>query len=165
MSRQQPPLGKFTVAMTFHTRRQLVARLARVVGGLLATTGARVPVAWGATPPTERKRFMAHAIEMRRRAVERGDQAFGAVIVRDGQVIGEGISAVVTTPDPTAHGEVQAIRDAARRLGTPQLTGCELYTTFRPCPMCETAAYWAGVARIYHGEAITDGGPPRYPRC
>lgn len=85
--------------------------------------------------------------------------------MRDGQVVGEGVSAVLTTPDPTAHGEIQAIRDAARRLGTPQLAGCELYTTFRPCPMCETAAYWAGVARIYHGEAVTDAGAPRFPRC
>jgi tRNA(Arg) A34 adenosine deaminase TadA len=108
---------------------------------------------------------MARAIEMRRMAVERGDQAFGAVIVRDGQVVGEGASAVVTAPDPTAHGEIQAIRDAARRLGTARLAGCELYTTFRPCPMCETAAYWAGIARIYHFEAITDAGPPRYPSC
>jgi tRNA(Arg) A34 adenosine deaminase TadA len=108
---------------------------------------------------------MARAFDLRRLARARGDPARGAVILRDGPVLGEGVSAVLTTPDPTAHGEVQAIRDAARRLGTPQLTGCELYTTFRPCPMCETAAYWAGVARIYHGEAIADGGPPRVPRC
>ncbi|HEY3232932.1 MAG TPA: nucleoside deaminase, partial [Roseiflexaceae bacterium] len=112
-----------------------------------------------------RARFMARAVEMRRIAIKRGDQPFGAVIVRDGQVSGEGVSAVLTTPDPTAHGEMQAIRDAARRLGTANLAGCELCTTFRPCPMCETAAYWAGIARIYHGEAITDAGVPRYPRC
>src|SRR4029453_4709194 len=98
--------------------------------------------------------LVARALEMRRIAIERGDQAFGAVIVRDGQVVGEGISAVLTTPDPPAHGEVQAIRDAARRLGAARLEGCELYTPFRPCPMCETAAYWAGIARIFHGEGI-----------
>jgi tRNA(Arg) A34 adenosine deaminase TadA len=147
------------------TRRQLMSGLSHAVGGLLAWSGTQVSSAWAATPPVERQRFMARAFEMRRMAVERGDQAFGAVIVRDGQVLGEGVSAVVTTPDPTAHGEMQAIRDAARRLGTPNLVGCELYTTFRPCPMCETAAHWAGIARIYHGEAITDAGPPRYPRC
>ena len=140
------------------TRRELV-------GGLLAWSGTRVAAAETVTPPAERQRFMARAIEMRRIAVERGDQAFGAVVVKDGRIVGEGASAVVTGPDPTAHGEVQAIRDAARRLGTPQLTGCELYTTFRPCPMCETAAYWAWISRIYHGEAITDAGPPRFPRC
>ena len=108
---------------------------------------------------------MDRAFAMRRKAIERGDQPFGAVIVKNGQVVGEGASAVVTTPDPTAHGEIQAIRDAARRLGTPQLAGAELYTTFRPCPMCETAAYWVGVARVYHGDSITDAGPPRYPSC
>jgi tRNA(Arg) A34 adenosine deaminase TadA len=147
------------------TRRHLMGGLTRVVAGVLAGSASRVQSAWAATPPAQRERFMARAFELRRMAVERGDQPFGAVIVRDGQVLGEGVSAVLTTPDPTAHGEIQAIRDAARRLGTPQLGGCELYTTFRPCPMCETAAYWAGVARIYHGEAIADAGPPRYPRC
>ena len=147
------------------TRRELMGALTRAVGGGLAVSGTRVSPAGAASPPVERERFMARAFELRRVAVERGDQAFGAVIVRDGQIVGEGVSAVLTTPDPTAHGEMQAIRDAARRLGKPQLTGCELYTTFRPCPMCETAAHWAGVARIYHGEAITDAGPPRFPRC
>ena len=137
----------------------------RLIGGLLAWSGARASPAQAETPPAERQRFMARAFEMRRMAVARGDQAFGAVVVRDGRVIGEGASAVLTTPDPTAHGEVQALRDAARRLGTPHLTGCELYTTFRPCPMCETAAYWAGIGRIYHGEAIIDAGAPRNPPC
>ena len=102
---------------------------------------------------------------MRQRAIARGDQAFGAVVVKNDQVVGEGVSAVLTVPDPTAHGEVQALRDAARRLGTSRLTGCHLYTTFQPCPMCETAAYWAGIERVYVGESVTDAGPPRYPRC
>ncbi|KPK13687.1 MAG: hypothetical protein AMJ67_17165 [Betaproteobacteria bacterium SG8_41] len=108
---------------------------------------------------------MARAYEMRRRAIASGDQAFGAVVVKHGRVVGEGVSAVLTTPDPTAHGEMQAIRDAARRLGSAKLAGCELYTTFRPCPMCETAAYWAGIERIFYGEAVTDGGAPRYRNC
>lgn len=145
------------------TRRHLVLRALGLTGGALALGGAGAAAA--ATPSdTDRARLMARAVELRRIAVERGDQAFGAVVARDGQVVGEGISAVLTTPDPTAHGEVQAIRDAARRLGTPRLTGCELYTTFRPCPMCEAAAYWAGIARIVHGEAMTDAGAPRL-RC
>jgi guanine deaminase len=140
------------------TRRQWMSGAIRAAGGILIAAGA-------ATPSAERERFMARALEMRRIAVARGDQPYGAVIVREGQILGEGASAVLTTPDPTAHGEMQAIRDAARRLGTARLAGCELYTTFRPCPMCETAAYWAGVARIFHGEAITDAGAPRYPTC
>jgi tRNA(Arg) A34 adenosine deaminase TadA len=147
------------------TRRQVMRGLppiATVVACSAVPTGTAMGTS---TSASDRKRFMDRAFEMRRKAVERGDQAFGAVVVKDGQVVGEGISAVVTGPDPTAHGEVQAIRDAARRLGTANLGGCELYTTFRPCPMCETAAHWAGIVRIYHGEAITDAGPPRYPRC
>ena len=145
------------------TRRQLVGGLTPIAG-VLAWSGARSPAA-AATSPAERQRFMDRAFEMRRKAVERGDQPFGAVVVKDGKVIGEGISAVITVPDPTAHGEVQAIRDAARRVGTAQLRGSELYTTFRPCPMCETAAHGAGIVRIFHGEAITDAGPPRYSGC
>ena len=141
------------------TRRHLMLRALGLAGGALALGGAAA-----ASSDADRARLMARAVELRRIAVERGDQAFGAVVARDGQVVGEGISAVLTTPDPTAHGEVQAIRDAARRLGTPRLTGCELYTTFRPCPMCEAAAYWAGIARIVHGEAMTDAGAPRL-RC
>jgi tRNA(Arg) A34 adenosine deaminase TadA len=144
------------------TRRQVIARAMGVAGGEFALTA---PARAAAAPAAARARLMARAVELRRIAVERGDQAFGAVVARDGQVVGEGISAVLTTPDPTAHGEVQAIRDAARRLGTPRLAGCELYATFRPCPMCEAAAYWAGIARIYHGEAIIDAGEPRAGRC
>jgi tRNA(Arg) A34 adenosine deaminase TadA len=147
------------------TRRQWVSRMIAVAGTALVIPGASVSSARAATPAADRSRFMARALEMRKMAVERGDQPYGAVVVKDGQVVGEGVSAVLTTPDPTAHGEVQAIRDAARRLGTGRLAGCELFTTFRPCPMCETAAYWAGIARIYHGEAITDAGPPRFPPC
>jgi tRNA(Arg) A34 adenosine deaminase TadA len=139
--------------------------LARAAGGTLALSRGRAQPAGATAPPAERRRFMARAFAMRQAALERGDQPFGAVVVRDGQVVGEGVSAVITAPDPTAHGEIQAIRDAARRLGTGQLSGCDLYTTFRPCAMCESAAYWAGIARIYHGEEIIDAGPPRYPRC
>jgi guanine deaminase len=151
--------------MSTLTRREWIGGAIRIAGGALAATDPALSSAGAATPVTERAPFMARALEMQRIAIERGDQAFGAVIVRDGQVVGEGVSAVLTTPDPTAHGEMQAIRDAARRLGTARLTGCELYTTFRPCPMCETAAYWAGIARIFHGEAIADAGEPRFPRC
>ena len=147
------------------SRRRLTASLMWLAGGILILSETGFSRARAATPVPERQRSMARAFEMRRMAIERGDQAFGAVIVKNGQVVGEGVSAVLTTPDPTAHGEIQAIRDAARRLGTARLAGCELYTTFRPCPMCEAAAYWAGIERIYHGEAITDAGAPRLSRC
>jgi tRNA(Arg) A34 adenosine deaminase TadA len=146
-------------------RRQWLGRMLQLAGGAWILAGLARAAAGAATPAGERSRFMARAVAMRKLAVDRGDQPYGAVVVKDGHIVGEGASAVVTAPDPTAHGEVQAIRDAARRLGTGRLTGCELYTTFRPCPMCETAAYWAGIARIYHGESITDAGPPRFPPC
>lgn len=93
----------------------------------------------------EQQPFMCRAAELRQQAVGAGDQAYGAVVVRDGQVVGEGPSRVVLSRDPTAHAEMEAIRDAAKRLGTRDLRGCELYSTSRPCKMCETAAYWAGV--------------------
>ena len=105
--------------------------------------------------------FMARAFEMRRLAIERGDQPYGAVIVQGQRIVGEGVSAVVTNIDPTAHAEMQAIRDAARRLGSVDLSSCEMYGTSRACPMCEAGAYWARVARLYFGEAIADAGAPR----
>ena len=107
--------------------------------------------------------YMERAFEMRRRSIERGDQPFGAVVVRGALIVGEGVSAVVTHNDPTAHAEMQAIRDAARRLATRDLTGCEMYGTSRACPMCEAAAYWARVGRLYHGAAIVDAGAPKLP--
>jgi len=135
--------------------RALLGRRA-VLAGLLAS--AAIPAG---AETADRRRFMDRAFEMRAEAVRRGDQPFGAVVVKDGRIVGEGISAVITRPDPTAHGEIEAIRDAAKRLGTRDLSGAELFTTFRPCPMCEAAAAWAGIARVWHGEAIADGGAPR----
>ena len=147
------------------TRRTLI-QLAGL-GTLLATPPTRAAgdtpgeIAQPANPG--RAAFMERALELRRRAVDRGDQPFGAVIVRDGRIVGEGVSAVLTTPDPTAHAEIQALRDAARRLRTPDLSGCEMYGTSRACPMCEAGAYWAKIARLWHGESIIDGGAPRLP--
>jgi tRNA(Arg) A34 adenosine deaminase TadA len=111
-----------------------------------------------------REAFMRRAFDMRRISVERGDQAYGAVIVKDGRIVGEGISAGITANDPTAHAEMQGIRDAARRLGTRDLSGCDMYGTSRACPMCEAGAYWAGISRMYYGESIADAGAPRLAR-
>ena len=74
---------------------------------------------------------------------------FGAVVVRAGEVVGEGWNRVIATNDPTAHAEVQAIRAACARLGRFELPDCELYTSCEPCPMCLGAAYWARIPRIY----------------
>jgi len=132
--------------------------LAGLLGGVAvaATTpvSARTPDARG---------FIARALAQRQAARDQGDQPYGAVMVKEGQVIAEAPSRVVTRRDPTAHAEMEAIREAARTLGTNNLAGCEMYSTSRPCPMCTAAAYWAGVSRLVWGEAMTDGGPPRLP--
>ncbi len=109
--------------------------------------------------------FIARAVEMIQRAVDSGDQAFGAVVVKNGRIVGQAPSRVIVNRDPTAHAEMEAIRDAARRLETNDLSGCVIYSTSRPCRMCETAGYWAGLERSYSGEAISDNGRPRYSSC
>jgi tRNA(Arg) A34 adenosine deaminase TadA len=136
-------------------RRAFLTRLFGA-GALALAAGAPARAAEPAHAP-----FAARAQEMRAHALAAGDQGFGAVVVKDGRVVGDGPSRVVTATDPTAHAEVEAIRDAARRLGTTNLAGCILYSTFRPCRMCEAAAYWAGIQRLYHGAEATDGGAPR----
>ncbi len=139
----------------------VLIRRRSLLAGLLASVA--VP-ALAETTREERQRFMARAFEMRDEAVRRGDQAFGAVVVKGGKIVGEGVSAVLTRPDPTAHGEIEAIRDAAQRLNSRDLSGAELYSSFRPCPMCEAAAAWAGIVRIWYGAEILDGGVPRISR-
>ena len=67
--------------------------------------------------------------------------------------------------DPTAHAEIEAIRDAALRLGSGDLSGCQMYGSFRPCPMCETAAMWARIDRFHYGRELVDGGAPRSRGC
>lgn len=81
---------------------------------------------------------------------------FGSVIVKDGKVVGRGHNRVLGHHDPTAHGEVEAIRDACARLGTHDLSGCDIYTTGEPCHMCLCACLWANIHRIYYGCTIKD---------
>lgn len=81
---------------------------------------------------------------------------FGTVIVRNGKIVGRGHNMVLKNDDPTAHGEVSAIRDAGRRLRTHDLSDCELYTTGEPCPMCLYACLWANVKRVHYGCTIGD---------
>jgi tRNA(Arg) A34 adenosine deaminase TadA len=85
-----------------------------------------------------------------------GGGPFAAVVVRQGQIVGEGVNTVTTAHDPTAHGEVNAIRAACDALGTFTLTGCELYTSCQPCPMCLAACYWARLDAIYYGSSAAD---------
>ena len=81
---------------------------------------------------------------------------FGAVVVKDGQIIARGFNQVTSTHDPTCHAEVDAIRKACKELGTFQLDGCDLYTSCEPCPMCLGAIYWARPARVFYGNTKAD---------
>lgn len=105
--------------------------------------------------------FIARAFIMQRRALDSGDQGYGAIVVRGGKIVGQSPSHVVVHRDPTAHAEMEAIRDAARRLGSRDLSGCTLYSSSPACPMCEAAAYWAGIDRMVYGKSARDGGSPR----
>jgi guanine deaminase len=94
--------------------------------------------------------FMNEAIRLAEEGMSRGDGGpFGAVVVRDGRIIGRGWNCVTSLNDPTAHAEVMAIRDACRTLADFQLTGCDIYTSCEPCPMCLGAIYWARPSNIY----------------
>ena len=101
--------------------------------------------------------FMARAIQLSIENVHSGRGGpFGAVIVRNGELIAEGANQVTSTKDPTAHAEVLAIRAACAKLGVFDLQGCEIYTSCEPCPMCLGAIYWARLARIYFANAAVD---------
>ena len=95
------------------------------------------------------REFMNRAIGLSVDNVANGGGPFGAVIVRNGEIIAEGVNRVTANNDPTAHAEVQAIRMAARKLQTYDLSYCELYTSCEPCPMCMGAVYWARLRRMY----------------
>ena len=105
--------------------------------------------------------FMQRAFDMRKQAVENGDRPYGAVIVRDGLIIGQSGSLVVLDHDPTAHAELATIRQTARRMRERSLAGAVMYSSSRPCPMCEAAAYWAGIDRMVFGRDLTDARSPR----
>lgn len=81
---------------------------------------------------------------------------FGTVIVKDGKIVGKGHNRVLLKKDPTCHGEMEAIRDACKTLGTHNLSGCTLYTTAEPCPMCLGAILWANITHLYYGCTIKD---------
>ncbi len=93
--------------------------------------------------------FLLQAIRLAEENVRQGGGPFGAVVVKQGHVVGRGVNRVTTNLDPTAHAEVMAIRDACQNLGSFQLQGCELYTSCEPCPMCLGAIYWARPEAVY----------------
>ena len=99
----------------------------------------------------DKKDFMRKAIALSIENVKNGGGPFGAVIVKDNEIIATGVNRVTANHDPTAHAEVSAIRAACEKLNTFDLSGCEIYTSCEPCPMCLGAIYWAHLDKIYYG--------------
>lgn len=146
----------------------------RFILGLSGLTGLALPLQPRATEEAAKsavdeieqilrpddRAFIKRAFEMRDRAVETGDQGYGAVVVRGSKIIGQSPSLVVVHNDPTAHAEMEAIRDATRRMGSRDLSGCILYSSSPACPMCEAAAYWANIERMIYGSHASDNGRP-----
>ena len=102
-----------------------------------------------------RETFMKHALALSARALDTpGAEPFGAVVVHDGEVVGEGFNHSTAHFDPTSHGEIEAIRDACRRLQRLDLSGCDLYSSCEPCAMCAAAMHVAGIRRLFYGASL-----------
>ena len=99
---------------------------------------------------------MKRAIELSVESINNGTGPFGAVIVKDEKIIAEGSNKVTSTNDPTAHGEIVAIRDACKKLNNFSLHGCELYSSCEPCPLCLSAIYWSRINKIYYANTRED---------
>ena len=132
--------------------------IAQVVAGIAAFSCVRPPAL--AAPEKPDPKWYEAAAEMRSLAESWGDQSYGAVLVAGGAVVGQGPSRVVKDGNPDAHAERVAILDAQRRLGRENLAGSVLYSTSRPCSLCEAAAFRAGVSRMYFGQPLADAGSP-----
>lgn len=104
-------------------------------------------------------KFMKIAVEDALYGIDNNEGGpFGAVIVKDGKIIGKGHNKVLKTNDPTAHAEIVAIREVANKLGRFDLSDCELYTSCEPCPMCYAAIHWAKIKKVYYGCTREDAG-------
>jgi tRNA(Arg) A34 adenosine deaminase TadA len=135
--------------------------LLRIAGGFVLLAGAARGAFGQNGDSAAARRWMEQAFAMRRLAEAWGDQSYGAVVVMNGTLVGEGPSRVIKLGDPDAHAEREAIRDAQRRLGRDNLEGAVLYSTSRPCARCESAAARARVSRMIYGADLRDAGPPR----
>ena len=101
-------------------------------------------------------KFMERAIELSIESVNNNGGPFSSVIIKEGKIIAEGSNKVTSTNDPTAHGEIVAIRQACKKLNDFNLKGCELYSTCEPCPMCLSAIYWARIDKIFYANTRND---------
>lgn len=105
------------------------------------------------------QRFLSEAIELARANVEEGGRPFGAVVVKDGDVIATGVNEILRTNDPTSHAELNAIRTASQKLGSANLAGCTVYASGHPCPMCMAAMRMAGIGEVVYAYSNEDGAP------
>lgn len=105
------------------------------------------------------KKFLEHAVQLAFENIERGGRPFGAVLVRDGEIIATGVNDIVATNDPTSHAELNAIRSASQKLGTPNLSGAVVYASGHPCPMCLAAMRMCGVKEVYFAHSNEDAEP------
>ncbi len=145
------------------SRRNLLTKISGIgLASLLGSARARSSI-HSLVQPSEStdEAYIERAFLMKHLAIEEGDQAYGAVVVNYGEIIGESWSRVVIDQDPTAHAEMSAIRDAARRFGSSNLRGAILYSSSPPCAMCQAAANWVGIKTMIYGRSATKGGPPR----
>ncbi len=105
----------------------------------------------------EKTKLMKYVLEMAKKNVLEGKGGpFAAIVVKDGEIVGEGTNVVTSSNDPTAHAEIVAIRNASKRLSTFNLSDCEIYTSCEPCPMCLGAIYWARIKKIYYAGTRED---------
>ena len=107
----------------------------------------------------EEDRFLSKAIELARANITQGGRPFGAVVVKNGEIIATGVNEILSTNDPTAHAELTAIRAASRKLGSPDLSGCSVYASGHPCPMCMAAMRMAGIGNVAYAYSNEDGIP------
>ena len=104
----------------------------------------------------EKNKFILKAIELSIKSAETTGGPFGCIIVKDNKIVSEGVNKVTLTNDPTAHGEIVAIREACNKLNTFKLSGCELYSSCEPCPMCLSAIYWSRIDKIFYANTRDD---------
>ena len=154
--------GAGAIVPRLHQRRLFLARCLGLSGSILIFPVSSEETSLVGQGSSKHSVFVEQALTMKKMAVKAGDQPYGAIVVNNGQVVGFGPSRVIIGQDPTAHAEMEAIRDAAKRMGTRDLSGCILYSTSRPCRMCETAAYWAKISAMYFGETPVQAGKPEY---
>ncbi|MFO1103222.1 MAG: nucleoside deaminase [Methylocystis sp.] len=155
-------LDKLFSSIVVTPRREFLARGATLMAAAAGGTNAlfakeRKNAAQPAATDKDRE-YMAQAIKLMRRAgvVDRTGGPFGAIVMKDGEIIGAAGNSVLRDNDPTGHAEMNAIRAACKKIGSPHVAGAILYSSCEPCPMCYSTAYWARVGKIFYGAEWKD---------